>query len=778
MMFDLEKELLIICNNEVKEKILRKAFDEKRLFSYTFLSMNSLKEKLFFKITTEAYLYAAIFLKCSYANSKIITPSIYYVDVNEVYEDSKLIQLQTLKKELIVNDLLEFDKLFEALLTRKKVYIYQEEFDNFTLNMIEKIKQLTDVSFFTFDDHFAFDEVCEFDDFYQEIEYVFTEIRKLLDQGIDINNIFIANTDYSYEHILNRYSILFNIPITYKEQSLIVADREVKKFIQSLEDDNIFELLADVKNITIKNKLISLINEYYHYGLAVLVDEIKSTTFETESFVNAVKIVDINYGFAESDYVFVVNFTNGSLPKIYLDNDYLGDKYKNVLPITTTDEKNKKARNKAISSLQVIKNKVITYPLRKNEEVSPSSLIRILKLKVLKPNVSHFYSTNLGRINYGIKMDNYLNYGRYDNELKDLNLVLGSEYQAYDNQFRWLDKDLLHRKLNGKIRLSYSSVSEYFKCGFYFYLDRVLKIPYEDDKRAADLGTAYHEILEKYHTSAFDLEALRTEKEANFKTISEKFYFEKFWEDFLMILRFIDSISEYTMLNQEKHENEVKLDFSDDYWQKEFIGYIDKIMFTNIDGIDYIAIVDYKTGTSQSSSLDNICYGINLQLPIYMYLVYRSKLFENPHILGSYLHYVFNEPEKYKDGISIEEQKWDALKMVGYSIDDINNLKLLDYAYNNSKIIKGLKTTKDNNFSQYAKVLSHDNFKQIVSIVDELIKEAFIAIENGNFKINPKEIDNKDVSCQYCHYKDICYKRYENKVALKSKSIESILGGE
>ena len=161
MMFDLEKELLIICNNEVKEKILRKAFDEKRLFSYTFLSMNALKEKLFFKISTEAYLYAAEFLKCSYANSKIITPSIYYVDVNEVYEDSKLIQLQSLKKELIENDLLEFDMLFETFLTRKKVYIYKEEFDNFTLNMIEKIKQLTDVSFFTFDDHFSFDETVQ-----------------------------------------------------------------------------------------------------------------------------------------------------------------------------------------------------------------------------------------------------------------------------------------------------------------------------------------------------------------------------------------------------------------------------------------------------------------------------------------------------------------------------------------------------------------------------------------------------------------------------------------
>ena len=93
-------------------------------------------------------------------------------------------------------------------------------------------------------------------------------------------------------------------------------------------------------------------------------------------------------------------------------------------------------------------------------------------------------------------------------------------------------------------------------------------------------------------------------------------------------------------------------------------------------------------------------------------------------------------------------------------------------------MIRGLKMTKEHKFDRYAKILSADNFTQIVTIVDKLIEEAFTAIENGEFAINPKEIERKNVSCLYCHYQDICYKRYENKVELKHRTIEDILGGE
>ena len=67
-----------------------------------------------------------------------------------------------------------------------------------------------------------------------------------------------------------------------------------------------------------------------------------------------------------------------------------------------------------------------------------------------------------------------------------------------------------------------------------------------------------------------------------------------------------------------------------------------------------------------------------------------------------------------------------------------------------------------------------------VVAMSSMAQEPFVTttIENGEFAINPKEIERKNVSCIYCHYQDICYKRYENKVELKHRTIEDILGGE
>ena len=84
----------------------------------------------------------------------------------------------------------------------------------------------------------------------------------------------------------------------------------------------------------------------------------------------------------------------------------------------------------------------------------------------------------------------------------------------------------------------------------------------------------------------------------------------------------------------------------------------------------------------------------------------------------------------------------------------------------------------DGEFGANARVLSKDDFIKLVNIVDKLLRDAFALIEEGNFKINPKYINQKNNSCTYCHYQDICYKRYDNKVDLKEQKIKDILGGE
>ena len=64
---------------------------------------------------------------------------------------------------------------------------------------------------------------------------------------------------------------------------------------------------------------------------------------------------------------------------------------------------------------------------------------------------------------------------------------------------------------------------------------------------------------------------------------------------------------------------------------------------------------------------------------------------------------------------------------------------------------------------------SYDNeeFKNNIETTSKIINEACNQIQDGNFKINPKVIQNKVDSCKYCKYKDICYMTYKDIVYLK-----------
>ena len=107
--------------------------------------------------------------------------------------------------------------------------------------------------------------------------------------------------------------------------------------------------------------------------------------------------------------------------------------------------------------------------------------------------------------------------------------------------------------------------------------------------------------------------------------------------------------------------------------------------------------------------------------------------------------------------------------MEGYSNSDLEILSIQDNNYENSKIIKGMKTNKDGSFSRYAKVLSNDDFDKIIDKTKEEINKAFENIKNNKFEINPKVIDNKNIACEFCKFKDICFKTKEDEVKIIAK---------
>ena len=91
---NIKENSIIVCDRNTKRKILKQSFQEKKLFDYTFITPSDFKNRYYFKITDQAVVFAMQFLSMSYANAKQIINSIYYIDEDITYTDSKLMQLQ------------------------------------------------------------------------------------------------------------------------------------------------------------------------------------------------------------------------------------------------------------------------------------------------------------------------------------------------------------------------------------------------------------------------------------------------------------------------------------------------------------------------------------------------------------------------------------------------------------------------------------------------------------------------------------------------------------
>ena len=63
-------------------------------------------------------------------------------------------------------------------------------------------------------------------------------------------------------------------------------------------------------------------------------------------------------------------------------------------------------------------------------------------------------------------------------------------------------------------------------------------------------------------------------------------------------------------------------------------------------------------------------------------------------------------------------------------------------------------------------------------MVSKNIDNTLEKIENGEFDINPKKQDGNIDACNFCKYKDICFKTQKDFKYLDKYSFEKELGGE
>ena len=482
----------------------------------------------------------------------------------------------------------------------------------------------------------------------------------------------------------------------------------------------------------------------------------------------------------EGCYVFMLGFNQGSIPVFYKDEDYLSDsvKLENNLLLETTEEKNILSRTSVVNSLNKIENLFITAKEKSiDSEFMVSNLVEELGFNLIKGKFD--YKRSFSDINLKIKLTKYLDefikYGTINDNLSLLYSNLDIDYLKYTNKFTGIDNSFLLKKLMPKLTLSYTHLDNYYHCAFKYYISHILKLDKYEESFSAVIGNLFHYILSICFNDDFNYDREYDKYVSNLTLNSkEKFFLNKLKQELILVIEQTKKLHFETGLTKLLLEHKITIDKSS-IIPVYMTGIVDKIMYKEKENT-LVSIVDYKTGYADIN-LYNVIYGLSMQLPIYLYLVKKSNLFTNIKFTGFYLQKILTGEVSFSVSKTYKEQKLSNLKLEGYSTNDEGRLEVFLPDYNDSKFVKSMKTTSKG-FYTYAKVLSDSQIDNLIDVVDKNINKARDNILKGEFSINPKQIGLEKLGCNFCKYKDICYRTNNDFVKLKENKSLSFLGGE
>ncbi len=745
----------MICPNSYKEAYLNKLNQEKRLENIKYLTIKEYQKLKYFDYDYQAiyYLHSKGF---KIENCLNYLDNLYYIE-NKDYHNDKLNYLVKLKEELDNNKLLIYNylpKYDEVIINGYgNLDSYKKKmFDNYTLiNYEEKNSKF---------------KVYEYQTIEDEVENTFNHIIDLLTKGIDINKIFIMNIDSEYYPIIKRYSSLYQINVLLPGNENILGTTLVQNFLDMVKNDftkeDIYQELIKEDN-NLNNTLINLLNEVDELNYDYLYYRLSNIKTPNINMDNVIKIKNVFDYIDDSEYIFFMNFNNHVIPKLNLDIDYITDDIKELVGLDKTVSINKLSKENTFNYLKSINNLIISYKDHSSfNKYYPSILLDDMDYELLVDDNKYQYNDNVNKDKLGRMLDDYLKYGYINPDLELLYSNYGNiNYLTYDNNFKGINKDHLHKYLNNHLTLSYSSIDNYYHCAFQYYLSNILNLNLYEETYYTILGNLFHYLLSIFDKKDFDFDNEYNKFISKYEFNNcEKFFINKLKNDLKYVIDFVKEQRNNTFLKNELHEEKFDIKINE---YINFKGFVDKVLYLETNDETLVSVIDYKTG-NPDIKIKYLPFGLSMQLPVYLYLIKNSKRFHNMKVLGIYLQHILNNEIVKSDKLTYEEQKKNNLKLRGFSINDTTYLEYLDKTYNDSEMIMGMKTKKDGTLYSYAHGLSEEEFNEIEKIVSEKIKEASNKIWNGEFSINPKIINKENIGCKYCSYRDICYLKDQDKV--------------
>lgn len=668
------------------------------------------------------------------------------------YSDKKIIELVNIRESLYNRHLIFKNELLYKIIKHSTIHLYGE--DN-SKNLIRALKD-NSLTFIIEDYKKVFvnkPSITLYENTRLEIGETLNKVCSLIDQGVNYTDIAIIIPPSKISAYIS-LGALFNLK--FKHDSINVRNYPfVAKFLETSERNKSFDLSElEFDNNEFLNHIKSQIkivfnenfsNYSFDFQLSLL-KSVLSTYIEGEGIALSTNIDDI----WKYKYVFITNFDN-SYPSIQKDNDYLCDKLKEEYTyVEKTDDIN---RNNIIKLMMNIYSHNNVYISRAEVDSTSGKLFEslITKSEIYKDDMFmeevkydyhevKRYSDQFDKLYLKISDELYKKYGEMNNYysyLLSLSNLSTTPYQIQNKNLRYA--------LNMKNKTSFSSLSTYSVCPFSYLIKYIYKIKDNDNLFNINSGIIGHKVLEylmKDEVLSYDDVLSECKIDCQALSIRDNFYLKKRYETAVKVMTRLREIAHETTLST--FEEEIPFTYTLNKSNKLIEGKIDAIY---MGGANYI-VVDYKS-SDKKIDLDEVVNCFNFQLPLYSFVLEQERM-KDKKLLGMYY---FN-----LDPNTIFDYKYEKEKMSGLTID-ANELK---------KASLSGKPTNNFTSSKIEKKMSIDDMKKAMfSKIDELIDE----LSSGIFDVTSKKLcsDDKVIAdkCQYCTYKDICFKTKSDEVYIQ-----------
>ena len=676
-------------------------------------------------------------------------------DYNKNYEVAKEIckyavftnednaKTEKLKKLLEIKNSLKEEKAFKNYIKNKDI-IFKNIAKNklfLDLGKYETDEYLDEKRFYTIHKNIT-----------NEVIYVFEKISSLIKNGESLNNIKIIYND-DYEKLVKRYAKFYSINI--QENISLMGSKVLQDFLFKLDETSSFEEAFKIvkDNSIFKDKILNLINKSiseYDFAIQkeVFMGLVKNASVSIK-YKEMLEKVDITYN-NKDKHIFILGFNDSYYPKVKKTKDYINEEEKVYLNIPTSSDE--LIEQEEIFKIFISSNKKMYFSVTINKDFELSRYKKYNFYEKEKENTNTIYSSLAHKLELSKKLDKYYKYLEKDDSLDKYYSSFRKEYNTYDNKYNGTIK------ISTPLNLSYTSMNTYIYNPFAYYIEKVLKINPFKDNFYIKTGSFFHRCMELEDYSL----AL---KEYEFNEVEQE-YLNRVKDEILKDIDFVKEYHNVNNFNNIKREEEIVIEFDDNL----FVGKIDKLIINK----DTFIIFDYKKKESTANlNLQNIDYGINLQLPIYIYLV--KKKYPDLDFGGIYLNYLVLDNYKLKNDEkelpNYNIKKENSLKFVGFTTSDLERITKVDKDYQEGKYLRSINITKSGELSKNSKTLSDEEIDNINSSVEEIIKKVILDIKDGKFDILNKKLNDKEIDQQNNYlYKDISFATDEDDLEIEDKS--------